>query len=824
MSIINKRSSPEKKNEVFIMKELPNRWDKEMEKPLYEEWKNKKLFAFNRKNVDNGKELFSIDTPPPYVNTPVHVGQTTTYVLMDFFARFQRMIGKEVLFPLGLDRNGLPIEMGAEKKYNIKLCNVTREEFIKMCEEMLQEFSLQSVDSFLRCGISFNSWNVGNGIGDVYMTDSPEYRALTQETFIDMWNKGLIYEDERINNYCPGCGTTIADAEIEYAELPTMMNEIVFKVKETQEDVVIATTRPELVCTCAMVIFNPADDRYKYLEGKTAITPLFNKEIPIKASPMAEMEKGTGLVMMCSAGDTHDIQFFREQNLKPVIAINADGRLNEHAEFLKGLYVKEARKKMIELLKEKGLLKKQTSVLHKTPVCERSKDPIEFISMKEFYVRQLDYKDKMKEIAKELNFYDPASRQILIDWIDAVSIDWPISRRRFYATEIPLWYCKKCHTPILGKKGTYVRPWKEKPPVEKCPKCSSSDFVGETRVLDTWFDSSISPLYILKYSRDNKFFQKVGQCTLRPQGKEIIRTWLYYTLLKCHMLTGKTIFRDAWINYHIIDDSGKKMSKSKGNVISPTAILDKYGAEPFRLWAAIEGNLTTTDFRCSFDRIEGAGKTLAKLWNVAKYISMFPSSKPKVLQPLDNWIINEMDAMAAATKKSFEVYDFHNPVVNIKHFIWETFASHYIELSKNRAYNSAGLFSEDEQNSAKFTLNYCLETLLRLLAPIIPFITYTLYDSLYEKDVHFQPFPSTSVVAKLTKQEKPSFTSMELEELDSIIWKSKKDKQLSLKSELSELVLPKKFEPIEKDLKAAHSVKKIVYTKDTTMTKIQINL
>jgi valyl-tRNA synthetase len=514
------------------------RWKKDLEPEIYEEWKERRAYRFQ---MDSKKPVYSIDTPPPYVNTPVHIGQATTYVMMDMFARFRRMTGSNVLFPLGLDRNGLPIEMEVEKRFECRLCYTDREKFIELCHQVLEESSAETQDSFLRLGIGFNSWEYGDRIGDVYMTDSPEYRVLTQETFIDLWNKGLIYEAKRINNFCPGCQTTIADSEIEYKELSTFFNDIIFTVKETGEQIIIGTTRPELVCTCGMVIFNPEDDRYKHLEGKTAVSPIFAKDIPIKSHPMAEIEKGTGLVMMCSAGDTSDIRFFMEMRLEPVIAINSDGTMNEHAGFLKGLPVKEARKKMIEELRGMGLLVNQERVSHRTPICERSKDEVEFIEMPEFYLKQLDSINKMRELAFEMDFFAPESRQILLSWINSVSIDWPISRRRYYATEIPLWYCESCGEPYLPPKGKYYQPWKESPPVDSCPKCGHKGFRGEERVFDTWFDSSITPLNILKYSRDDDFFEKNSPCSLRPQGKEIIRTWLYYTVLKDYLLTGKTI-------------------------------------------------------------------------------------------------------------------------------------------------------------------------------------------------------------------------------------------------------------------------------------------
>ncbi len=784
-----------------IIKET--RWDKAMEKPVYEAWKSGKRYAFSRKSA---KPVYSIDTPPPYVNTPVHIGQATTYVLMDMFARFRRMTGWNVLFPLGLDRNGLPIEMAAEKKFNIRLAGLPREQAMKYCESILKEASLASTETFLRSGISFNSWELGAGIGDVYYTDSPEYRSLTQATFIDLWKKGLIYEAERITNYCPGCQTSIADAEIEYAEKPTNFNDVKFKVKETGEEIIIGTTRPELICTCAMVIFNPEDKRYKKLEGKSAITPVFGKEVPIRAHPMAQMDKGTGLEMMCSAGDLNDIRFFREMKLEPAIAIDKDGTMNRHAGILKGLHVKKARQKITELLKEKGLLVKQAQVVHRAPVCERSKDDIEFIAMPEYYLKQLDCKEKMLKFAKDMNFFAPASRQIFVDWINSLSIDWPISRRRFYATEIPLWYCRKCGEVIVPPKGKYYQPWKESPPVKACPKCGSRDFRGEERVFDTWFDSSISPLWILGYERHDDFFRKRTPCSLRPQGKEIIRTWLYYTVLKDYLLTGKLIFKDVWINYHIVDEKGNKMSKSRGNVIDPKDVLDRFGAEPFRLWSAAEGNLEKKDFKCSFERIQGMEKTLTKLWNVARFISMFErKERPKRLEPLDEWILHEVSELAKYSRKHFEKYDFHNPVTRTKNFIWETFASHYMELAKNRAYNQTGRFSVEQQASALYALHECLDVLLKLLAPVLPFITESLYRQLRKKDIHAEQFPEP------VKAKKQPFSAAELMEMDGIIWKAKKDAGKSLKDGLELLVIPEKFKPIEADLKLAHGADKIEY-------------
>ncbi|MBU1030064.1 MAG: valine--tRNA ligase [Nanoarchaeota archaeon] len=798
-------------------------WTKDFEKEIYTKWKKDKAYAFDKKNK---KPVYSIDTPPPYVNTPVHIGHATTYVLMDFFARFKRMKGYNVLFPLGLDRNGLPIEMAAEKKFGVRLASLPRKKATEYCEKILEDSSLASTKSFFESGISFNSWILGDEPGDIYYTDSPSYRSLTQETFIDMWNKGLIYEDDRANNWCPGCQTTIADAEIDYEDFPAFFNDIKFKVKEIGDDLIIATTRPELICACGAIIFNPQDERYKHLDGRTAITPIYEKEVPIMAHPSAEMDKGTGIMMMCSFGDVTDIRFFREQGLEPTIAINKDGTMNKNAGFLKGLSTKDAQRKIVAEIDKKGLLVGQKRVTHRTPICERSKDPIEFINMKEWYVKQVEFKEKMLGLAHKLNMYSPKSLQILLNWINSVNIDWPISRSRFYATEIPLWYDVENNYFALPPKGKYYQPWKEAPPSESViydkdknkigllkdyPK---SKWVSEKRVFDTWFDSSISPLYILKYSRDEDFFKRASPCSLRPQGKEIVRTWLYYTILKDYLLTDKLIFKDVWINHHIVDENGHKMSKSKGNIIDPQKVLKQFGAEPFRLWSAIEGNLESTDFRCSFERIEGAGKTLTKLWNVSRFISMFPEVSGKYeLMEVDKWIISEVSKLIKHSEDRYGNYDFHNPAIKIKHFIWETFASHYLELVKSRAYNEDNSFSKEEQNAALFTLNYCLEIILKLLAPITPFITYKIYFDLREKDIHSELFPEVEFNFE------PTLSTEEISDVNGAIWKCKKDAGLSLRDSLKKVCIPKSLKSLEKDLKAMHKIETVEFGKDLTIEK-----
>ncbi len=783
------------------------RFTKEMELAIYKEWKDSNAFGFNEHSK---KTIYSIDTPPPYINSPIHMGHASTYAIMDFIARFRRMLGEEVLFPLGLDQNGLPIEISAEKKYKVDFTKITREKALEYCRQLLNETTATSMDSFFKCGIGFASWKEGEKIGEIYQTDSPSYRALTQATFIDLYNKGLIYEANKVVNWDPKLQSTIADAEIIYEDRPGFFHDIIFKVKGTADKVIIGTTRPELICTCEMVIFNPEDKRYKHLEGKTLLTPIYNKEVKCKSHPAALMDKGTGLEMMCSYGDLADIRFFMEQGIKGKVAIGKDGTLNEHAGFLKGMKIKEAREKMIEELKTRGLLDKITpTAAHRTPISERSGTAIEFIEMPEYYLKQMDYKDKMREIAHKVNIFAPQSRQILLDWIDSVSIDWPITRRRYYATEVPAWYCKKCGTIALAEKGKYVQPWKDAYK-GKCKKCGGTEFRGDERVFDTWFDSSISPLYILGYERHPEFYKKNIPCSLRPQGKEIVRTWLYYTLLKDYLLTGKIIFKDAWIHHHIVTDDGTKMSKSKGNILDPQKIIETLGTGAFRMWCAIEGNLDKDDFRCSMERIEGAGKLLEKLWNVSKFVSMFELTKEQEknaeLMEIDKWALAEVDKLVEEAHTRYLQYDFHTPVVRIINFVRDEFASHYVETVKRRAYNNDPVvkFSEAERNGAVKTLRESLRTILELLYPVNPAMTSFIYKELFTEEIISKPWPKMNGV-------KSKLNGAELVLFNSAVWKAKKDAVLSLKDPVKKAIAPKTLAPVEAELKAMHNIQKVEF-------------
>lgn len=772
----------------FTPKIRENRWDTSIEKTLFNQWIKENIHNFNLKTK---KKIFSIDTPPPYPSgRPWHIGAAAHYSQIDMIARTARMFGFETFFPIGIDRNGVPVERYTEKKFNIKMHETPREKFIELAATALDDLEAEMIQIMKTMGMS-------GDFDNYYRTDGKDYRTLTQTTFLELWDRGFIYESTRPNNYCIDCGTTIADADIIYEELPTWLNYIKFKIAGTDSTITIATTRPEFLGSCQAIIFNPNDTRYTELEGMKAIIPIYHREIPIIANPAAQPEFGTGIVMICSYGDYEDVRMFRELDLKEIMLIDERGRMTEKAGNYAGLTIEEARKKIIEDLQKNGLIEKRENIKHRTPMCERSKTPIEIISMKEFYLKQIEFLPEIRKIAEKINFHPEDHRRILLNWIESVKIDWPISRRRFYGTDIPIWYCKKCGKPNLPKPGKYYQPWKDKPPFKKC-KCGGTEFIGEEKTFDTWFDSSISALFISKYTKDENFFKKIFPTSLRAQSKDIIRTWLYYTLLRCFQLTKKQAWEHAWIMGYGVDEKGERMSKSKGNVLDPIPILEKYGADNFRFWNAVEVSLGS-DFRCSEQRIEGSSKFLTKLWNIARFISNFPEPKKANLTASDKWILAELTKLIKKSIQGYKDFNFFIPANEIREFTWNLFAAHYLEMCKSRAYGQG--FNKKEQEAAWFTLHHCLKIILILLAPITPFISDKIWRTLYsKKSIHLEEFPKEKWDTELSE------LTEKLKEFNSGTWDTKKKRNLSLKDQI-EINIPTELEQFKKDLIAMHSIK-----------------
>ena len=756
-------------------------WEPKLEDAILKKWDDEKLYDFKLQD-----ENYTIDTPPPYPSgRPWHIGAASHYAQIDMIARTARMNGKNVYFPIGIDRNGLPVELYTEKKHGIRMRETERGEFLNLCKNALDDLEAEMIQI------------MSGDFKNYYRTDSEEYRKFTQETFIDLWKKGVIYLATRPNNYDWVSGTTIADAEIVYDDLPTKLVYMKFIVKDEEKEIIIASTRPELLCACKTVIVNPDDERYSNLIGKNLVVPLTNKEVEITPHHSAKIEFGSGAVMVCSYGDQNDVALFRELQLEEVIAIGLDGRMTEAAGDYQGLKPKQARTKIIEDLENANLVEKIEEISHRTPLSERSKIPIEIVPMEEYYLKQKDSIEKMKKLGSEIEFYPNMHKQILMNWLESISIDWPISRRRFYGTEIPIWYCNECSEPFVPEPGKYYRPWKDSCPAQKCEKCGNTEFTGEDRTFDTWMDSSVSPLFVTKFNRDDEFFKKTYPTGIRPQAKDIVRTWLYYTLLRCEKLTGQKPWSEAWVMGYGLDEKGMKMSKSKGNAIDPLPVIQKSGADTFRFWSASEIN-QGYDFRCSEQKIESTKKFLSKLWNVSRFLSSFPIIESGKLTDSDKWILSELDKLISVCNEGYSKYNFFIPATALREFTWNIFAAQYIEMAKARAYGIG--FDDDERDGAIFTLHKVLSTILKLLAPITPFITEHLWQTLYSKNsIHKEQLPKIENIEDMTNM------TQVIVEFNSKVWNEKKQNNLSLKDSIK-IDIPENLNQFKKDLIAMHNL------------------
>ncbi len=785
--------------EIFRPRLKDKRWKIEYEEKLLETWLKEGLYDFK---FEEGKPIFSIDTPPPYASGIWHVAATAHYVQFDIFARYFRMKGYNVYFPMGIDRNGLPVEIKVEQEYGIKARNMDREKFIELCREKLDEYEKYILEVIRRTGMLANYLHP-------YRTDDPDYRAFTQATFIEMWRKGLIYEDDRPTIWCPECYTPIAEAELEYKEFDGKLYYIKFPLVGQEGSLIIATTRPELIGATAAVLYNPNDERYTGYKDSEVLIPIYNYRVKVIPHPIVDPEYGSGVMMLSSYGDLDDVRIFRELGLKPRILISPDGTMNELSGKYKGLKVLEAREAIVKDLEREGYLVKVEKVKQRIPLCWRSKNPVEFINVKALYLKQLEFRDELLRIIDDIEFIPSFHKQILINWINSISIDWAISRERYYGTEVPIWYCKRCGAPHLPEPGKYYRPWKDKAPFEKCTKCGYTEFIGDTRTFDTWMDSSVSCLYISKYGRDEEFFRKVFPVSMRPQGIDIVRTWLYYTLLRVYLLIGKPAFKYVRLSGMGLDKEGRPMSKSLGNIVEPLPVIEKYGADAFRIWSASD---TKIGYNYNYDekKIEAARNFVTKIWNISRFISNFPDLTGEVkindLMELDKQILYRLNKLIEIADKEYSSLDSFETMRELRIFTWEVFASHYMELVKPRAYNKDGLFSEEERRSVYATLHIVLKTILKILHPVAPFITDYIWRELYGGNILREEFPSKFDIVIDTP------LMDDIVKLNSHIWKYKGDIGLKRKDPIKKVVLPERFKAFEKDIKAFHNIDKIEYS------------
>jgi valyl-tRNA synthetase len=738
-----------------------------VEKRWQKMWKDQEIYRFDPKS---DKPAFSIDNPPRYTSGPLHLGHATGYSLIDFAARYKRMNGHNVFFPLCFDVNGTPIEVKVEKKHNITKLDLPREEYRKLCSEYANSFIDEMTHHFEILGESMDP-------SIYYQTDAPYYRRITQLSFIELFNKGLVYKGDFPVNWCPRCMTALADAEVDHKDNVTKLNFIKFGIDGEDGHVMIATTRPELLCTCKVVAIHPDDKEKQHLLGKQLVTPVYGRKIKVIADQKVDPEYGTGNVMICTIGDKDDLEWSMKYHLEMEKGIDEAGKMTELAGKYAGMPVKEARKAIIEDMRASGILVKQEDTPQQVSVCWRCGTPVEFLQVPQWFLKTIELKKEVLKRADEINWYPEFMKIRLQDWVNSLEWDWVLSRQRIFATPIPIWECKDCgHAVCATAEQCYVDPTLDLPPVEKCPSCGGS-FIGCTDVFDTWMDSSGSSLYNTFWKRDDELHEKFFPMSMRPQSHDIIRTWAFYSILRAEQLEQSRPWNDIMIHGFIMAPDGTPMHSSVGNVIDPIPIITNHGADALRYFAASCSLGTDHAFR-EPDVIRGK-KFCNKIFNIGQFVSRFFDGKPgecKDLRDSDKWIISRYSEVVKIATEYLDVYQFDKALKETESFIWHDLADNYIEMVKAR-----------DDPAVKYTLYNVFLGSLKLMAPYMPHITEDVYQehlAKYEgvKSIHLSKWPIPIFI-----DEDALRTGNILIDVTSSIRAWKSEKKMPLNAELSKV-------------------------------------
>ena len=796
--------------------ELPQRYEpKESEAKWQEFWEKEKIYCFDQKSK---AEIYSIDTPPPTVSGKMHLGHAFSYSQQDFVVRFHRMLGKNVFYPFGTDDNGIPTERLIEKTKNVKAFQMKRQEFIKLCLDTLEkELRPKYIEDWKRIGMSCQ-WDI------FYTTINEHCQKISQRSFIELFNMGRAYRKEAPTMWCPECQTGISQVECQDKILDSYFSDIIFKVDG--KDLIIATTRPELLAACVAVFYHPDDKRYQKYKGKMAKVPLFDSEVPIMPDERADPEKGTGIVMCCTFGDQTDMEWQKAHSLPIKEAITKDGKMTKLAGKYEGMSIQTARKMILEDLKDARLCIGQEPIKHAVNVHERCGTEIEFLHSKQWFIRYLDLKEDMLKWGNELKWYPEHMKSRYEHWVKGLQWDWLISRQRYFGVPFPIWYCSKCEEVILAdEKKLPIDPLKDNPPIKECPKCKSKEFIPEKDVLDTWATSSLTPQLAIELM-PKETQKRLFPMSLRPQAHDIITFWLFNTVVKSRLHYKVNPWKDVMIAGHAQDPHGKKMSKSKGNVIEPQDVIGKYSADCLRFWAA--SSRLGDDLPYQEKDLVTGQKFITKLWNASRFAFMhladYKGEKPKKLEIVDRWALSKLSRIVKDVTEYFNQYEYFKTKMDTENFFWHSFCDNYMEIIKDRLYNPDRR-GKEARISAQYGLYHSLLTILKLIAPIMPHITEELYHAYYkehekDKSIHISAWP---------KADKPDEEAEKIGEL--VVYaavharRAKTEKNLSLKEPLKRLVLAgkiaeKDFELVKDDITAATRAEKLEYIKLKTDSKI----
>jgi valyl-tRNA synthetase len=836
-----------------------------IETVLSDRWESEGVYRFDRTATRD--DVFAIDTPPPTVSGSLHIGHVFSYTHTDTIARFQRMRGKRVFYPIGWDDNGLATERRVQNVTGVR-CDpslpfdpefaapfhgdvpkdhravpVSRPNFVELCREIthLDEQAFEAL--FRRLGLSVD-WSL------LYTTIGDRARRISQQAFLANLARGEAYQQDAPTLWDIDERTAVAQAEMEDREMPGAYHQLAFHRTDGEGDLVIDTTRPELLPSCVAMVAHPDDERYQPLFGTTVRTPLFDVEVPVVAHHLADPDKGTGIAMICTFGDVTDVTWWRELNLPSRALIGFDGRLSgEVPEWitsetgreaygqLAGLHPKQAQRKIVELLQASGeMLGDARPIQHPVKFYERGTRPLEIVATRQWYIRNGGRDAELREalVARggELTWHPPYMVHRYENWVGGLNGDWLISRQRYFGVPIPVWYRldadgNPSYDEVLTPDPAQlpVDPSTDCPPgFDESQRGAPGGFVGDPDVMDTWATSSLTPHIAGDWhddtSLDAALFDRVFPYDVRPQGHDIIRTWLFATMVRSHHQHGTPPWRNAALSGWILDPDRKKMSKSKGNVVTPMHLLEQYGTDAVRYWAASGRPGVDTAFDEGQMKV---GRKLAnKLLNASKFVLSFGGVAPeaRISEALDLAMLDRLEAVVADATTAFEAFDYARALERTEAFFW-WFCDDHVELVKARAYEAHG---DAAAQSARLALRTALETILELFAPFLPFVTDEVWRWFHDGSVHAASWPRS------TDATEPDGLIDGIGTVLALVRRTKTEAKVSQRASVERLIISapgavrRSIEPGLRDLTDAGSVLAVDWVEIPDGSEIQVQV
>ena len=820
-----------------------------------ERWEAEGTFRFDRSKTR--EEIYAVDTPPPTVSGSLHVGSGMSYTHTDLIVRYQRMKGMEPFYPMGWDDNGLPTERRVQNFFGVR-CDpslpydpgfqppprapevpiaISRPNFIELCSRLTLEDERVMEGVWRELGLSVD-WSM------TYATIDERSRRISQKSFLRLLDRGLAYQAEGGTYWDVDYRSAVAQAELEDREIAGAMHKVRFHGLEA-EDVLIETTRPELIPACVALVAHPDDDRFKDRFDSYVSSPLFGSKLPIMAHELADPDKGTGIAMICTFGDMTDVQWWRELSLPMRNVVLADGtfrqvtwgeegwesldpdRARRYYDDLVGLDSKRARKKIVEMLRTSDdLVGEPKPITHSVKFYERGERPLEIVASRQWYIKVLDFKDEFIRRGREVQWRPEFMRVRYEDWVNGLNIDWGISRQRYFGVPFPVWYA-------ISEDGTVDYEQSILPDESKLPVDPSTDgppgyeeeqrgqpggFLGDPDVMDTWATSALTPQIGGHWDDDPELFAKVFPMDLRPQGHDIIRTWLFVTIVRSHFEHNSVPWKNAAISGMITDPDRKKMSKSKGNVVTPLEYIQQFGSDAFRYWAA--GGRPGMDGVVDEGQMKIGRRLAIKILNASKFVLSQVGEQGDITEEIDLSMLAALGKVVEDSTTAFDNYDYTRALDRTETFFW-TFCDDYLELVKARAYGSMGAGPAASANRA---LTTALSTIQRLFAPFMPYVTEEVWSWWQEGSIHRAPWPTSAEIDAGGAPELLEVTGEILRE----IRRKKSDARVSLKAEVSSVHIRDSKERIElvrkaeSDLRAAGNITELEFEEGETSVDVTL--